>query len=43
MNVPEPRFRISRHRRTAWLGQERAAILQLLIQQQLPRQTYATK
>ena len=30
MNVPEPRFRISRHRRTAWLGSGLAAILSVI-------------
>ena len=30
MNVPEPRFRISRHRRTAWLGSGLAAVFSVI-------------
>ena len=30
MNAPQPRFRISRHRRTAWLGSGSAAVLSLV-------------
>ena len=30
MNAPEPRFRISRHRRTAWLGSGLAAVLSVI-------------
>ena len=30
MNAPQPRFRISRHRRTAWLGSGLAAVLSVI-------------